>query len=156
MTQAQHTQTATVSSLPFILAALATTALVAVAVVATQVLPLRIDATGPSRSYAIDAGAAWEAERDVISGALFPQTATAAEQAWEQKQAEISGATYGDGADDMRGVLRRQAQSSGATHVHGTDDVRGVPSRQAAVGTGAGDAGVDESESRSPRTPIAR
>jgi hypothetical protein len=142
MTQAQHTQTATVSSLPFLLGALATTALVAVAVVATQVLPLRIDTTGPSRSYAIDAGAAWEAERDVISGAMFAQTATAAELAWEERQAQISDATYVHGTD-------------GATHVHGTDDVRGVPS-QATVGTGAGDAGGDASESRSPRTPIAR
>ena len=133
MTQAQHTQTATVSSLPFLLGALATTALVAVAVVATQVLPLRIDTTGPSRSYAIDAGAEWEAERDVISGAMFAQTATAAELAWEERQAQISDATY----------------------VHGTDDVRGVPSRQA-VGTGAGETGVDDGESRSPRTPIAR
>lgn len=112
MTQAQHTQTATISALPFLLAALATTALVAVAVVITQVAPLRIDTTTPSRSYAIDAGAVWEAERDAISGATFADPATAAEEAWEEQHAQISGATYGVGGAAMNAV-DHEARDSG-------------------------------------------
>lgn len=95
MTQLQQTHPSTIrSATPLAVAALLASALVGVAVVLTQVAPLRIDTTAPARSYAVDAANAWESQREVISVATFPDSATAAERAWESRQSQISAATY--------------------------------------------------------------
>jgi hypothetical protein len=115
MIQAQQTHPSTIrSGTSLAVAALLASALVGLAVVVTQVTPLRIDTNAPARSYAVDAANAWEAQRDAISVATFPDSATAAERAWESLQAQISTATYDESSSYRPGVLRRQAAADSA------------------------------------------
>lgn len=112
MTQAQQTHPSTIRSvIPLAVASLLVSALVGVAVVLTQVAPLRIDTTAPSRSYAVNTAETWEAQRDAISVAAFPDTATAAERAWESIHAQISAATYDQAASSGPDVTRASSRT---------------------------------------------